>query len=170
MLLGVGKVTQVLDSKKFIIRATIQGLIEDIKCFPLESCDEPEIDEEVILFELESEFGYSYVYKKARLFDYTRFKFNNCIIQLTDSGISIKTDSGRDILVNSNGDIDIKSEGNITIQAKSKLKIKSDSEIEFDSNKITFPNRKVPPTGSGPLNAISVCPFTGAPHSGNTII
>lgn len=168
MILGIGRVTQVTDSRKFIIKATITGMIENVTAYPLESSDEPEVGEEIVLFELESEFGYSYLYKKARLFDFTRFKFNDSLIQLTENGIAITTKNGKDIFVSSDGDIDVKGNGDINITVSDNAKIKA-REVTIDATTINLPKGNVSPSEQGPFNCIKTCPYTGQPHAGYTM-
>lgn len=166
MILGIGRVSQIIDSRRFKIKATITGLIENVTAYPLESCDEPEVGEEIVLFELESEFGYSYFYKKARLFDFTRFKFNDCVIKLSETGIAIKTENNKEIFVSSSGDITVDCESDIDITIKGTANIKA-NKVNIEAGTIEFPKGSVAPSESGPFNCISVCPYTGAPHAGN---
>ena len=165
MILGIGRVSQVTDDHKFVIKATITGLIENVTAYPLESCDEPEVGEEIVLFELENEFGYSYFYKKARLFDFTRFKFNDCLIQLTENGITIQTENDKEILINSSGDITLKGSSDLTVNIEGNAKISARS-VKVTANQIEFPAGSVVPSMSGPFNCIKTCPYTGQPHAG----
>lgn len=169
--IDIGRVSKVVDKKKFIIKATISGLVEDIIAYPIEGSDEPEVGEEVVLFGLETVFGFSYLYKKMRLFDFTRFKFGDSVIQLTENGIAIQTKNGKDILIHSNGDIDVESDATINIKGKSNISVTSETSIKLKAPKIEMPVGNVAPNpAGGPFNAIKVCPYTGAPHSGNIVL
>lgn len=168
--IGLAKVSQVVDAQRFVIRATAKGVIEDVVAYPIGNDDEPKIGEEVVLFQLETEFGYSYLYKKQRLLNRTKFEFGDNIITLTEDGINIKTKNGLDMVIQSDGDLDIISTGSTKIHAKGELLIESDTQIKFKSPIIEFPTGTVAPNpAGGPFNCIPNCPYVGSPHTGNIL-
>lgn len=166
MLARVAKVT---DPLRFVIEATAKGVIENVKAYPINNDDEPKVGEEVLLFELETEFGYSYLYRKLRLDPYTKFEFGNNIIQMTkDGGVTIRTKSGNEVSIDSSGDIDIESSKTVTIKAKN-IRIKAANSFEVDAQTIKFPKGTVSGTGAGPFNSIPTCPYSTAIHQGNIL-
>lgn len=173
----LGTVTGVTDPNKFVIKFEIPNVIQDAIAFPIETTDEPNEGNQILVYEMESIFGFSFLYKKLRLEDYTRMKIGDSIIELHNDSINIATSGGGDISISSSGDIDIKSDNNINIRSGSNLNLKIEGNANInvsgtatlDASRIKFPNRSVTPTGSGPFCAIAVCPYTGQPHVGNTV-
>lgn len=158
ILLGI--VTKIEDPNKFIIRFSVADIIQDMIAYPADVYDNPELNEPVIVYSLETIFGYSYMYSKQRLKDFTRIRIGNSDITLTKDMVAITTENGNNIVVSSDGDVQIKSNGGITVS--------SETQIQLDAPQIKFPAGQVSGT-SGPFNTIPVCPFSGAPHSGNIL-
>ena len=46
------------DKLKFVILFSAEGIVKDALAYPLNSMDQPEVGEEVAIFELETVFGY----------------------------------------------------------------------------------------------------------------
>lgn len=162
MDIQLGIVTNIVDPDKFIITFSIADIIQDMKAYPIDVDDQPQIGDPIVLFGLESIYGYSYLYKKQRLLDYTRMKLGNSEIAINGSFISITTKGGNNIVVSADGDLAIHSNSNITISSKSKIKL--------DSPQIEFPSGKVSGEPNGPFNSIPICPFTKQPHGGNILM
>lgn len=184
MDLYLGTVTEIIDDKKFVIKFTIPGMIENAKAFPVDTFDEPNEGDPLLLYGIETIFGYSYLYKKLRLADHTRMKLLDSIIDIFDDHIEI-TSKDTTIMVNGDGTCTIKPKESLTIETKEvSLKnesttLESSSSFEIKSPTITVDganvtitggvltvNGSVAPTGSGPFCGITVCPFAGVPHVG----
>lgn len=77
-----------------------------------------------------------------------------------------------DCSISAKGNCDVKSDKNVTVEAKSSCNVKGQN-VKVEGNvTVTGGTCKiggtVAPTGSGALCGIPVCPFTGAPHTGDT--
>lgn len=100
--------------------------------------------------------------------------------ELTD-WVKIDSEGNIDINTRTNFNINIKGNSSISIEGDSTLKIKGNSNITAEGNTvlsskevtITGGTLKVKGTSStnmtGPFNCIPTCPFSGAPHSGDTV-
>lgn len=160
MELYLGTVSEVTDSNKFIIKFDVLNQIESMLAYPIDTFDEPNIGDPIIVYQIESIFGYSYMYKKLRLQDYTRMKLGNSEIDITNDSINITTKDGSMIVISSDGDIVINSNGAIRLQ--------SDSKITIDAPQVSMTGSNVS-GGQGPFCSILTCPVTGLPHTGNTV-
>lgn len=156
----LGTVSEVIDTDKFVIKFTIREVVEDAKAYPVDTFDEPNIGDPIVVYQLESVFGYCYLYKKLRVADYTRMKLGNSEIDLTNESISITTKNGATVTVSSDGAIQIYSAGSIDIQ--------SDTKISLDAPQIES-SGSVVSGAPGPFCAIQVCPYSGQPHTGNIV-
>ena len=175
MNIRLGSVTSIVDSSKFIIRFSVPKFIEDQIAYPMDVYDEPNIGDPIVLFELESVFGLSYMYSKERLRDFTRLKIGESTVELKNDKINIKSNGGN-VVVDAKGDIIIKSASTLSIKSDSNLSIESTGDITVKGGKVSLigskvemPNRTPIATGTGPFNCIPVCPFTGQPHSSNFV-
>ena len=56
---------------------------------PIDTFDQPEVGDPIVLYEIESVFGFSFMYKKQRLFDHTRMKLNKSLVDIFDDHIEI---------------------------------------------------------------------------------
>ena len=174
----LGVVSEVMDTDKyplgrFVIKFTIKGLIEDCIAFPIDTFDEPEVGDPVVLYGLESILGYSYMWQKQRRFDYTRLRHKDSIINIKEDEITIDSGPGKStITIKKDGDIEIKSSKSVKIDS-SDITIKGSSSVKIDSSDVTITGGKLTvngsaaPNGSGVFCGIPVCPFSGAPHVGN---
>lgn len=77
-----------------------------------------------------------------------------------------------DCSISAKGNCDVNSDKNVTVEAKSNCNVKGQN-VKVEGNvTVTGGTCKiggtVAPTGSGALCGIPVCPFTGAPHTGDT--
>lgn len=174
----LGRVTSIVDPLRFVIKFTIDNYIEDAVAYPIDTFDEPNVGNPIQVYEIESILGWSFVYKKQRLDDYTRLKLGNSTVEITDEGINILTSSGNDVFINSDGgvtinsanNINISSSGNININGSGNVNVESSSTLSLKGSMIKSQNSSVPPTGKGPFCAIKICPYTGQPHVGDTVI
>lgn len=175
----LAKVTKIVDPNKFIIEFSAKEVIEpSCIAYPLDTFDEVAVGEEILVIGIESVNGYSYLWKKIRLYDYTRIKNQDSEIDIMDTGINITCNNGNKLFIKSNGDITVKADKNVSVsiegtcklQVKGSVDVKVDGAATIDAKSIKLPAGTVSPTGKGPFNAIPVCPFTGAPHSGNVLV
>jgi hypothetical protein len=72
--------------------------------------------------------------------------------------------------IESTGKLDIKASAPVVVESSATATVKSSSIVTVDAQILDFKGIKsqgtVPPSGSGVLNGIPVCPFTGLPHVG----
>ena len=115
--------------------------------------------DEIVLYELESILGISYLYKKLRLDDYTRLKIGKTEIDIKNDGINLISGSSQ-ITIHESGSIDISVSDTNTINIDG-------GTINLDANTLSANSGTVIPTGVGPFCAITTCPYTGMPHVGN---
>lgn len=184
-VLVLGKITSVEDKLKFIIKATIPGEVEDVIAYPFDTLDQPEVGEEVVLFRIETVFGYSYLWQKVKLNDDTRIKVLGSVIDVTQDGITIKSDTEEDS-EDPKSFVQINNDGKVIVQTKDNVLIKTDNSVDIETkelnitsntsefkgtgNKVIIKGISSPdPQLQGAFCAIPTCPFTGAPHVGNTI-
>lgn len=173
----LGHVTKVTDELKFVVKFTVKGVIEDAIAYPIQQDDEPNVGDPIIIYSVESVFGWSFLWQKLRLKDFTRLKLGNSVINITEEGIDIQTEEGNEIFVKSDGDMNVvaksdftmKVDGNVMIIVDGNMDIQCNGSVNLDATRIKFPMRNPSPTGTGPFNAIPICPFTGSPHSSNTL-
>lgn len=149
MRMILGKCTEIVDPLRFVIRFTSKGLIED-KCiaYPIDTFDEPELDCEVVLFELETKYGYSWLWKKMRLFNHTREKILGTVLDMYEDKMELHTGDGAEV---------------IQLDSKSKT-ITYDAQMQK-----TCPGVVTPDPRGGPWCAVPVCPLTGLPHQGHML-
>lgn len=143
------------DKLKFVILFSAEGIVKDALAYPLNSMDQPEVGEEVAIFELETVFGYSYLYQKLKLNEDTRLKVQGSVVDIEEDRISVKTETGDVCIKVKDGDLDIQVNGNINLKVNGSIKLVGTAFVT--------------PTGEGPFNAIPTCPYTGLPHSGSEI-
>lgn len=201
--IALGKITEVLDDNtypktKFVIKVDIAGEVEDAIAFPLDTLDQPELGEEVLIFRVETIFGFSYLWKKLKLNDDTRLKVLGSVIDITKDGITISSDPEEDkedpsstiyiakdgsVTISTSDKIDIITTNNLNLVSNDKFSLdsKNNIDIKTDKLKITGTNQGFvstvtvdgmctpDPTLNGAFCGIPTCPFTGAPHVGNII-
>lgn len=177
MNIFLAKVTKVGDDesrgtnrKLFVIRFDAKGVIEDATAYPVCVPDQPEVGEEVLVFELESVFGYCYMYQKVKTEDNTRLRIGGNLIDIRDDGIDMECRDGSSISVSADGDIDISTNKALNIRVDGDADVTVGGRCSLKAKTTTFPSGTVAPTGSGPFCAIPVCPYTGQPHVGNTLM
>lgn len=160
----LGKVTKVetnsssgTDRLKFVILFTAEGIVSDAIAYPLNTFDQPEVGDEVAIFELETVFGYSYLYQKLKLNEDTRLRVEGSTIDIDKDRIAIKSENGDVSIKLKKGDFDINVNGNINLTVNGSIKLEGNAFVPPDA------------TGNGAFCAIKVCPYTGQPHVGNEI-
>lgn len=177
MSIFLAKVTKVGDDesrgtnrKMFVIRFDAKGIIEDATAYPVGVPDQPEVGEEVLVFELETVFGYCYMYQKVKTEDNTRFRIGGNLIDIREDGIDVECRNGSSITISADGDLDISSGKGLSISVKGDADINVGGRCTLSAKTTSFPNGSVAPSGSGPFCAIPICPYTGQPHVGNTLM
>lgn len=194
MDIRLGRVTKIVDDHKFVIKATIDNLIEDVIAYPIDTFDQPEEGNPVFLYEIESVFGYSYMWKKLRLTDYTKMKLKSSEIKICHDHILIQSGSeevgevkdkgGKSwVRINADGSIEVYSENKIIVNTK-EIETTADDSIKINTKTCTITANDVnitggnltttkggtcSPTGMGGFCAIPICPLTGVTHLGNKI-
>lgn len=187
-MIYLGTVSKVVDPKKFVIEADVKGLIEGVPAYPVDTFDELAVGDPVVLWQLETVFGYSYLYQKLRLYDHTRMKIGDCCIDIDGNGdsaeagtitlknadVTVVIKAGGNIEITNSADYKQETSGNVQIKASGNCNIEASGNCEVKSPKVTITGGQctikgtVSPTGSGALCGIPACLFTGAPHSGET--
>lgn len=175
----LGTVSSIVDSNKFVIKFTTKEVIENAIAYPIQNSDEPNIGDPIVLYQLETFYGYSYLWQKLRLKDFTRLKLGNSVINITEEGIDIQASSGNEVYIESSGDMTVLCRSNTTMHVNetADVTVVGDLNLNVGGNiKVTgCKSIEVPAggtvnaTGSGPFNAIKVCPYTSAPHCGSKI-
>lgn len=184
-----GKIVKVLDPVSYIIEADIPGIIQGVKAFPVRSTlDEPVVGEIVLLRQLDPDFHSYYTYEKLKEDDYIGIRSNGKAIDISPSEIRIGIFSDQPtkdnptpkltsfIKIDKSGNIEVSGEGTITVKGESDIKIESTGEVTVKGETVKVTGGKLKVSGSssprmtgGPFNAIKMCPFTGAPHCGDTV-
>jgi hypothetical protein len=105
----LGRISEIVDEHKFVIKFNSPGLIdEQCLAYPVDTFDEPNVDDEILLFSLNDKFEYSWFYKKLRLEDHTRLKLLESLIDVTKDSIEIHTSDGRQkIFLQKDGTLEI---------------------------------------------------------------
>lgn len=134
-IVGLGRITKVMHENKFNIRFTIDGYIEDAMAYPMDMTDVPEIGEPIVVFQLDTVFGQSFLYQKIRVRDFTRFKIGNTEVDLYDDRINITTGSNG-VSINSDGSVNISTVKDISISGNN-INIKTDGDTKLESTGTT---------------------------------
>lgn len=177
MNIFLAKVTKVGDDesrgtnkKLFVIRFDAKGVIEDASAYPVGVCDQPEVGEEVLVFELETVFGFCYMYQKLKTEGNIRFRMGGNLIDIREDGIDMECRDGSGVSISAEGDINISSDKGLSISVKGNADVDVEGKCTLKAQSVSFPNGTVAPTGQGPFCAIVTCPYTGMPHVGNTLM
>lgn len=190
MKIFFGRVTEVVDDKKFIIKFTVETTIEDCIAYPIDTFDEPNEGDPVYLIEIDTPFGYSYMWKKLRLFDHTRMKLLDSLVDIHDDHVEIHAGEDKSvILINNDGTIKIETNDSISVKTKTLNVEDTDTKIKATNVKVEATSVEVKgstvnitggilktgnggvaaPTSKGGFCAIPICPLTGAPHIGDVL-
>ena len=96
--------------------------------------------------------------------------------------IKLDKDGNLDVSLRSNSVINITGNSTVKIGGNSKIEVSGNCDIDASGNttlnspKVTITGGQVVMTGksntdlNGPFNAIPMCPFSGAPHCGSTVL
>ena len=185
-----GKVTEVVDKKKFIIKFTSEKYIEDCIAYPIDTFDEPNVGDPIYLIELDHPYEFSYMWKKMRLFDHTRMKLLDSIVDIHDDHVEIHAGEGKSVVkINNDGTIHVESKDSVTVKTKTLNVEDTDTKIKATNVKVEATSVEVKgttvnitggtlktgnggvaaPTSKGGFCAIPICPLTGAPHIGDVL-
>jgi len=97
MNLLIAKVSKLPNSPsskdRFVVYFDIPMLLTEQIAYPIEVNEQPEVGDEILVFELESVFGVSYLYSKLHLDNFIRFCIGNSSIKLTNDKIEMKGSS-----------------------------------------------------------------------------
>lgn len=159
-------VSAVEDDKKFVIRFTVEGLIDNMIAYPIDVTDEPQIGDPILVLRLETIFGYCFMYNKMRLNDVTRLKLKNAEIDITEDAVIISAENKEK---GSSSTVVVNKEGDVEINCSSDIVISSNNKIELSAPIVKCEGRVIP-DGQGPFCAIDVCPVTGLPTRGSMVI
>jgi len=166
MELKFGKVTEIVDSNKFIVKFTVEDDIEDAVAYPIDTFDEPNVGDPIQIYGIDTVFGMSFVYQKQRLFDHTRIKLGEQMVDITDhnvtitsaleteddgtygdsdDGVKVATGKGRTIEIDADGKIVVHSgkntevtiDKNLNIEVKGAAKINVTNSCELKARTVT---------------------------------
>jgi hypothetical protein len=152
---------------KFVIQFTAKGVVEDATAYPVAAFDQPEVGEEILVFELETVFGFCYMYQKMKTEDNTRLRVGNSLIDIQPDCIDIECKGGNTISISSDGDLTISTNGGLQVDIKGDADISVGGNCAIKAASVEMPQSgSVAPTGTGPFCAIKTCPYTGLPHTG----
>lgn len=154
----IGKVTKILDPLKFRIEFTSKGVIEDMPARAFHHEDQPVVGEEVMVYELETIYGYSYFWEKIRLMDHTLFHIDDTKVDIYTNKVEVVSGSSK-VTIQKDGDIEVDSATKVLVKAP---------QVEITGGQLTTKGSAAP-TSQGPFCAIPVCPLTGAPHIGHQV-
>jgi hypothetical protein len=146
----LGMVSKIEDPDKFVIRFTVEGLIKDCIAYPIDTFDQPEKGDPVVLYKLGGSFGSSYLWQKQRHFDYTRLKHTDSVIEVKNEEVNIITGS-------------------------SSIKMKKGGDIEISGSNVVITGGNLTTIGTanndtiGPYCALKFCPYSGVPHVGSKV-
>lgn len=150
----LGVVKQVLED--FRIKADIPGVILGINAFPMRGdCDEPKINDPIILLGLDPDYNSYYLYWKLKENDFTGFRAYRKEISIEDEKLVIRSYNGKntDDKEHEPGEeisrIELDDQGNVEIsnskQSSVKLTSSGNIEIHVMGGEISF-------KGAGTLN------------------
>jgi hypothetical protein len=168
----------------------IPGIIEGIKAYPKRTGnDDPQVGDRVLLSSLDPEFHSYWIYEKLMENGFVGIRSRGKMIDITEEEISIGIFNPNDKYPDAyrpvpDSYIKIKNDGNIEISSFNKIDVKGvnvkveGENIELDGVNIDIKGNNVNLDGivvpsedmSGPFNCIPICPYTGQPHCGKTII
>ena len=129
----LGVVSKVLED--FRIKADIPGIILGVNAFPLRGdCDEPKVNDPVILLGLDPDFNSYYLYWKLKENDFTGFRAYGKEISIEEKKLVIRSYTGENSKDGEhepgeeNSKIELDDKGNITIIAN------KDANVEIKNN------------------------------------
>jgi len=135
----IGKVTQV-NSEFHVIKFTVDNYIENATAYPLMSFDEPVVDDEIFLFELDNLFKSVYFYVKKKNDDYIRMRFQEKSISILSDRVEIitqgntlvlKDDQSVELSNSSGASLTMDSFGNVVLNGTTSIKVGSSAVLKL---------------------------------------
>lgn len=194
----LGSVHEVIDRVTYEITADIPGVAQEVKAYPWSrgEMDEPVAGNLIYLISLDPVYHSVYLYMKAKENDFIGIRSNGKMIDITPDYISIgvyetdttsadgerpdlsksycKMDSEGNIEIMATGNEKITIKGNVNVEVSGNADIKVSGTTNIDGQTLNINsgtinmNKKIPNPGSGPLNCIQNCLFSGIAHGSNT--
>lgn len=149
----VGVITKVLNDTNFTIEFTIKGYLEACKAYPIDVLDKPQVKDSIIIYEIDSElFGFSYLYQKLRIKDFTRISIGSTQVLINKEDITIS--SGK-------SSITIDQDNNISIDSNTDIRIDANTRLDVTAPVVNITSPTV--TVKGNMNVIGVLTVNGNP-------
>lgn len=194
----LGSVHEVIDRVTYEITADIPGVAQEVKAYPWSrgEMDEPVAGNLIYLIALDPVYHSVYLYMKAKENDFIGIRSNGKMIDITPDYISMgvyetdttskdgerpdlsksycKMDSEGNIEIMATGNEKITIKGNVNVEVSGNADIKVSGTTNIDGSTLNINsgtinmNKKLPNPGSGPLNCIPSCLFSGVAHGSNT--
>lgn len=194
----LGSVHEVIDRVTYEITADIPGVAQEVKAYPWSrgEMDEPVAGNLIYLIALDPVYHSVYLYMKAKENDFIGIRSNGKMIDITPDYISMgvyetdttsadgerpdlsksycKMDSEGNIEIMATGNEKITIKGNVNVEVSGNADIKVSGTTNIDGQTLNINsgtinmNKKIPNPGSGPLNCIQNCLFSGIAHGSNT--
>lgn len=196
--LYLGTIHEVKDRLTYEVTVDIPGVAKEVRAYPYSrgEMDEPVAGNLVYLLSVDPVYHSFYLYTKAKENDFIGIRSNGKVIDIKPDSLTIgvydtsstsKDDTRPDpsksyLKMDESGNIEINATGNekVTISGNAEVSISGDANIKvsgttnidgatlnINSGTINM-NSKVPAPGSGPLNCIPNCIFSGCVHGSNT--
>ena len=196
--LYLGTIHEVKDRLTYEVTVDIPGVAKEVRAYPYSrgEMDEPVAGNLVYLLSVDPVYHSFYLYTKAKENDFIGIRSNGKVIDIKPDSLTIgvydTSSTSKDdtrpnpsksfLKMDESGNIEINATGNekVTISGNAEISISGDANIKvsgttnidgatlnINSGTINM-NSKVPSPGSGPLNCIPNCIFSGSPHGSNT--
>ena len=196
--LYLGTVHEVKDRLTYEVTVDIPGVAKEVRAYPYSrgEMDEPVAGNLVYLLSVDPVYHSFYLYTKAKENDFIGIRSNGKIIDIKPDSLTIgvydtsstskddtrpdpsksylKMDESGNIEINATGNEKVTISGNaeVSISGNANIKVSGTTNIDgatlnINSGTVNM-NSKIPSPGSGPLNCIPNCIFSGCAHGSNT--
>lgn len=196
--LYLGTIHEVKDRLTYEVTVDIPGVAKEVRAYPYSrgEMDEPVAGNLVYLLSVDPVYHSFYLYTKAKENDFIGIRSNGKVIDIKpdsltigvyDTSVTSKDDTRPDpsksyLKMDESGNIEINATGNekVTISGNAEISVSGNANIKvsgttnvdgatlnINSGTINM-NGKVPAPGTGPLNCITNCIFSGCVHGSNT--
>ena len=196
--LYLGTIHEVKDRLTYEVTVDIPGVAKEVRAYPYSrgEMDEPVAGNLVYLLSVDPVYHSFYLYTKAKENDFIGIRSNGKIIDIKPDSLTIgvydtsstskddtrpdpsksylKMDESGNIEINATGNEKVTISGNaeVSISGNANIKVSGTTNIDvatlnINSGTINM-NSKIPSPGSGPLNCIPNCIFSGCAHGSNT--